>query len=384
LKPASSEPGRYIVEAVARACDILEAFSADGEALRLCDIAARTGLSKATAFRILFTLEKRGLVEQGERHTYRSRLRPLNRRKYRFGYGAQTSEFAFSRAVSESIEAAALAEGIDLMVLNNRYSAKEAIRNAELFVRAQVDLVIDFQTDEHCAPIVSSKFSEAQIPFIALEIPHPGATYYGANNYRAGTLGGQYLARWASQHWHGKVDEVLVLELPVAGALPKSRLTGTVAALRANLPSLTDRQIIPLDGNGQFERSLEIVRKHLRKSRSRRVLVGAINDPSALGALRAFQEAGRVDECAVMGQNASLEARTEIRTPGSRLIGSVAYFPERYGDGAISLALNILKGKPTPPAVFVKHQLVTRETVDKIYPDDAAIGDRTAGVEAPQ
>lgn len=378
-----SNAGRYVVEAVARACDILEAFTTDSEALRLCDISARTGLSKATAFRILFTLEKRGLVEQGERHTYRLRLRPLNRRKYRFGYGAQSSEFAFSRTVSESIEAAALAEGIDLLVLNNRYSAKEAVRNAELFVRAQVDLVIDFQTDEHCAPIVSSKFSEAQIPFIALEIPHPGATYYGANNYRAGTLGGQCLARWAAQHWHGRVDEVLLLELPVAGALPKARLTGTVAALRANLPSLTDRQIIPLDGNGQFERSLEVVRKHLRKSRSRCVLVGAINDPSALGALRAFQEAGRVDECAVMGQNASLEARSEIRTPGSRLVGSVAYFPERYGEGAISLALNILKGKPTPPAVFVKHQLVTRETVDRIYPGDAGVGERMSSVEAP-
>ncbi len=375
LKHTPANGGRYLVEAVARACDILEAFSGDGEALRLCDITARTGLSKATAFRILYTLEQRGLVEQGERHTYRVRFRPLKRRKYRFGYGAQTSEFAFSRTVSESIEAAALAEGIDLLVLNNRYSAKEAIRNAELFVRAQVDLVIDFQTDEHCAPIVSSKLSEAQIPFIALEIPHPGATYYGANNYRAGTLGGQHLARWAMQHWKGKVDEVLLLELPVAGALPKARLTGTVAALRAHLPSLTDRQIISLDGNGQFERSLEVVRKHLRKSRARYVLVGAINDPSALGALRAFQEAGRVEDCAVMGQNASLEARHEIRTAHSRMIGSVAYFPERYGEGAISLALNILTGKPAPPAVFVKHQLVTRETVDQIYPEDRNLAD---------
>jgi len=371
LKPTPTNAGRYIIEAVSRACDILEAFSSGGEALRLCDITARTGLSKATAFRILFTLEQRGLVEQGERHTYRLRLPTLNRRKYRFGYGAQTSEFAFSRSVSESIEAAALAEGIDLLVLNNRYSAKEAIRNAELFVRAKVDLVIDFQTDEHCAPVVSSKLSEAQIPFIALEIPHPGATYYGANNYRAGTLGGQYLAKWATQHWHGRVDEVLLLELPVAGALPKARLTGTLAALRASLPSFHDQKVVALDGNGQFDRSLEVVRKHLRKSRAKCVLVGAINDPSALGALRAFQEAGRVEECAVMGQNASLEARSEIRTPGSRLIGSVAYFPERYGEGAISLALNIVKGKPTPPAVFVKHQLVTRETVEQIYPRES-------------
>jgi ribose transport system substrate-binding protein len=360
----------YIVESISRACDVLEAFRSDGEALRLCDVTSRTGLSKATAFRILFTLERRGLVEQSDDRTYRLRLRPLKRRKYRFGYGAQSSEFAFSRTVSESIEAAALAEGIDLFVLNNRYSAKTAVRNAELFVRERVDLVIDFQTDEHCAPIISSKLHEARIPFIALEIPHPGATYYGANNYRAGLLGGQYLAKWAFQHWKGKVDEVLLIELPVAGALPKSRLTGTVAALRAGLPSLADRQIITLNGNGQYERSLEVVRKHLRKSKARCVLVGAINDPSAIGALRAFEEAGRVDECAVMGQNASIEARSEIRNPGSRLIGSVAYFPERYGEAAIPLAINILQGKATPPAVFVKHQLVTKDTVDRIYPDE--------------
>jgi ribose transport system substrate-binding protein len=358
----------YLVEAVSRACDVLEAFSGDSEVLRLCDIAKRTGLSKATAFRILYTLEHRGLIEQGEKHLYRLRLRPLNRRKYRFGYGAQSSEFAFSRTVSESVEAAALGEGIDLLVLNNRYSAKEAVRNAELFVRARVDLVIDFQTDEHCAPIVSAKLHEAQIPFIALEIPHPGATYYGANNYRAGTMGGQYLAKWAMQQWKGKVDEVLLLELPVAGALPKARLTGTAAALRAQLPELNDRQIVTLDGNGQFERSLEAVRKHLRRSRAQKVLVGAVNDPSALGALRAFEEAGRVEDCAVMGQNASEEARSEIRRAGSRMVGSVAYFPERYGEAAISLAFNILQGKPTPPAVFVKHQLVTRDTVDVLYP----------------
>jgi ribose transport system substrate-binding protein len=104
-------------------------------------------------------------------------------------------------------------------------------------------------------------------------------------------------------------------------------------------------------------------------------LVSAINDPSALGALRAFEEAGRLEDCAVMGQNASVEARAEIRRPGSRLIGSVGYFPENYGEGAIALALNILQGKPTPPAVFVKHQLVTKETVDQIYPNDAKLGD---------
>jgi ribose transport system substrate-binding protein len=370
-KSAAGNAGtQYIVESVSRACDILEAFQADGEALRLSEVAERTGLSRPTAFRILFTLERRGLLEQTSARSYRLRIRPLKRRRYRLGYGGQSTEFSFSRTVSDSVQRVAFEEEVDLVFLDNRYSGKAALRNVDLFVRERVDLVIEFQTDEHTAFAVSSKLHDASIPLIAVDIPHPGATYYGANNYRAGLMAGRYLAKWALQKWNGKVDEVLLLELPAAGALPKSRLLGTLAGLREQIPHFDDSRAIFLNGNGQFEKSLEVTRKHLRSSRSRRVLISAVNDPSAIGALRAFEEAGRAMECVGMGQNGSLEARTEMRSGQSRLIGSIAYFPERYGEALIPLALDIIQGKPTPPAAFVKHQLVTPENLSRIYPDD--------------
>ena len=123
-------------------------------------------------------------------------------------------------------------------------------------------------------------------------------------------------------------------------------------------------------GHLKFGESFEAMRRHLRYSQARRSLVGAINDPSALGALRAFQEAGRTDSCAVMGQNASPEGRAELRAPGTRLVGSVAYFPEKYGAEIVAVALDILHRRAVPPAVFVKHQLVTPDTVNHIYPND--------------
>ena len=135
-------------------------------------------------------------------------------------------------------------------------------------------------------------------------------------------------------------------------------------------PQLENCRVTYLDGDGNLGPSFEAMRKHLRTSKSRRLLVGAINDPSALGALRAFQEAGRAESCAVMGQNASPEGRAELREVGTRLIGSVAYFPEKYGTEIVAVALDILHRRPVPPAVFVKHQLVTPETVDHIYPND--------------
>lgn len=36
---------------------------------------------------------------------------------------------------------------------------------------------------------------------MCFDIPHPGATYFGANNYQAGLLAGHHLARWARTRW---------------------------------------------------------------------------------------------------------------------------------------------------------------------------------------
>ena len=370
--PSTSGSSPYLVETILRACDVLEAFQSEAELLRLSEVAARASLSRPTTFRILYTLERRGLVERVGDHDYRLAIRSLKRRKYRFGYGSHSAEFAFSREVAESMVQAAKREAVDLLVLDNRYNAKTAIHNAEVFVRERVDLVIEFQADEQiAAPVVSSTLLGANIPLIAVEIPHPGATYYGANNYAAGLIGGRYLARWAKQYWSAKVDEVLLLGLPMSGAVPEARLTGTLVGIREILPDIDDARVLHLNGRGRFGESLDAVRRHLRRSRAREILVAAVNDPSALGALRAFDEAGRAGACAIMGQNASAEAREELRKPGTRLVGSVGYFPERYGEGVISLALDILRKKAVPPAVFTNHQLITPKNVNHFYPNDA-------------
>ncbi|MCU1260476.1 MAG: periplasmic binding protein/LacI transcriptional regulator [Bryobacterales bacterium] len=49
-----------------------------------------------------------------------------------------------------------------------------------------------------------------------------------------------------------------------------------------------------------------------------------------------------------MGQTGSLEVRAELGKPATRLIGSVAYFPELYGDALILLSIDILQRKAVP------------------------------------
>jgi ribose transport system substrate-binding protein len=240
-------------------------------------------------------------------------------------------------------------------------------------VREKVDLVIEFQTSQESSSFVASRIEEAGIPLIAIDIPHPGADYFGANNYRAGLLGGQALAQACIRQWRGNAEEVVLLDLPIAGPLVRSRLLGMLAGLRELRLNVRDESVHFIDGNGRFEKSWDVMRRYLRRSRSAKTLVGAVNDPSCLGALRAFEEAGRAEQCLAVSQSACIEARREMRRPRSRLVASVGFFPERYGETVIALALDKIQGRHIPSATFMKHQVITVENVDKLYPNDILI-----------
>jgi len=365
----------YIVQSVVHASQILCAFESSGEVLRLRDVVQRTGFGKGMCFRLLHTLHHCGLLEKVDESRYRVVSGFHRPRRYRVGYAAQGQDSSFPREVHTSLLRAAEREDVELIVVSNRYQPKVALRNAEHLIKERVDLVIEFQTDEAIAPAIASKYLEANLPLIAIDIPHPGATYFGANNYQAGLLAGRYLGQWARTRWNGQVEEVVLLELARAGSLVHARMGGVRAGLKETLHEAIEAcRVVSLDGDGQFKTSLEKVRRHLRGSKARHVLVGAANDPSALGAARAFQEAGRAETCAIVGQNAEPDARAELREPRSPLIASVGFFPDRYGDGLIKLALDILAHRQTPPALFIRHQLITTDNVDHFYPNDALLG----------
>ncbi len=371
---AAANHHRYLVKSLLHAARVLECFTHPAETLRLREIVDRSGLTKGTCFRLLYTLHHCGFVEKVGENQYKLMWLARAKKRWRVGYAAQGQDTSFTQEVLAGLVRAAEREQLELIVVDNRYQPKVALRNADHLIRERVDLVIEFQTDESVAPAISAKCLEAGIPMIAIDIPHPGATYFGANNYEAGLLAGRWLGKWALKHWAGEVHEILLVELGRAGSLPRARMRGALDGIRESLRETEPCPVSQLDGDGQFKTAQEEVRRYLRVSKARRVLMAAANDPSALGALRAFEEAGRAAGVAAVGQNAEPEARAELRQARTPLIGSVAFFPERYGDGLVRLALDILARKALPPAVFVKHRLITRDNVDRFYPNDTLFG----------
>jgi ribose transport system substrate-binding protein len=114
--------------------------------------------------------------------------------------------------------------------------------------------------------------------------------------------------------------------------------------------------------------SEENVLKLLRELSDRHQIgVICFNDDAALGALAAARRLGREEDVAIVGQGADRRMREEIRKPNSRIVGSTAYMPDRYGEKLIELALKILQHEPVPPAVYIDHVFINAHNIHLFY-----------------
>ena len=348
----------YLIPVLSKALDVLELLETENQSLTLEAIHRKTRISKTTVYRVLKTYVHRGYLSQLPDGSYRqvSRLK-----KMRFGFAGQSADMPFSVDVTRSLSEAATAAGIDLLVLDNRYDAATAVRNAEEFVRSRVDLVIEFQVEHEVAPMIGDKIAAANIPLIAIDIPHPNATYFGVDNYRVGHEAGEVLGTHALDSWKGDVDWVIGLDLPEAGTLVQSRITGAFEAVRSIMPDIPIERFVRLDGRGMREKSRRLISDFLdRHPKARHILIASANDTSALGALDAVRERKRTRHVAIVGQDCIEEAMLELERPGSPFIASVSHETDTYGPSLIHLGLLILRGQTVPPYNYVTHKLIKR------------------------
>ncbi|MBI1354817.1 MAG: substrate-binding domain-containing protein [Acidobacteria bacterium] len=360
---------RYHVEAVVRACKILSAFRSEDDRPRLQELAERANLNRSTALRLLRTLESCGFVARTSAQRYRCLVHQPRKADCRIGYAVDSLGKSFRQEVSDGLEQAAAEHGVELIAFDDRGDKRSAVRVAEAVIRAKVDLVIDFQTGYEVGPVVAAKYLEAGIPCIAVDTPHPGATFFGVNNYVAGRDGGRWLAGWVRENWQGNLDAIVLVAAGQGGVI-SSRVRGAVAGLQEKLKSAASPRILELPTNALFEPSFRAVRALMNKIRRGRILILEPADPGVMGAVMALEEAGSSVEAAVFGFGGNLETRLAIREPRSRLIGCVGFCPETYGRQLIPAALRLLEGKTVPPALFIEHQIITRDNVDLLYPND--------------
>jgi ribose transport system substrate-binding protein len=281
-------------------------------------------------------------------------------------------DIAFGVLVENGIVENADSAGTELVIADNRLDGPTALANAQSFVRREADAVIEFQTDVNFGPTVMNEFDQAGIGVIAIDIPMPGATFFGANNPRSGFMGGAYLAQAAIAEWGAdQVNEgyFVVGELPQSGAIPAMRTGGQVAGFLSVADGFPEDNIILIDTSNTLQGSFEQMSNVLgRIPEGVPIMITAINDQSTTGMLRAVQQVGREADALAVGMGAD---ELDTLMSEDRMIASVGYFPERYGNYLVPMSLMALAGHELPPAVLMNHVMISPSNVCEQYPDRA-------------
>ncbi len=302
------------------------------------------------------------------------KTKPRNGKQYVVAFANLQRDISFGIKVEGAIKTNADAAGIDLIIADNRLNGPTALANAQSFTRRDVDFVIEFQTDAAFGPTVMKEFDDAGVKVVAIDIPMPGATFFGANNPKSGFMGGSYLGQAAVAQFGAdkvKTGYVVIGELPQSGAIPAMRTGGQVAGFMAAVPGFPADHLLKIDTKNTLQYSFTQMSDVLgRIPTGVPIMMTAINDQAATGMLRATQQAGREADAIVVGNGAD-EVETLVKEP--KLVASVGYFPERYGNYLIPIGLATLAKQALPPAVLVNHVMVTKENVCKYY-DTAKCG----------
>jgi ribose transport system substrate-binding protein len=295
---------------------------------------------------------------------------PSSGTRYKIGFANITEDIPFAVRVREGIERAAKQAGnVDLVVMNNRMDGQTALSNADNFVVQGVQGVIEFQTDEQFGRAIMDKFNAEKIPVIAIDIPMEGSVFFGVDNAKAGHMAGEGLGNWIKKNWDGKVDALIMLELPQSGPVPAARLKGQRDGLESVVGKIDEANVKHLDSKNTLEEAHRLVKDALNTlPDAHHIAVVCINDDTALGAIGAAEAAGRKKDLAVVAVDGSDRGREEIRKSDTPMVGTTASFPEKYGDKIVPAMIRMIKGEKLPPAFYTDHVFLTRENIDQHYP----------------
>ena len=234
--------------------------------------------------------------------------------------------------------------------------------------------MIEYNSDLDGNAEIGRKLRAAGIPVLAVNYPVPGAPFYGADNLAAGRIAGEALGEFARQNWTDQsVVAVIAGDLGDTATYIAQRVQGITEGLRKHLPDVALTQL-DTSGNavkleGRWANSCchrRGVKCWLQRSTIRPRLPQRERSSGRHAWATASSSVKVVDKNIHGGANDKKEIDPSNR--GSIILGSVAYYVDRYGYEVLPLAMKILQGNEVPKRTITQHILVSGKNVFTEYP----------------
>jgi ribose transport system substrate-binding protein len=292
------------------------------------------------------------------------------------------------KGVGDILQSLGEEQGIKVSRFDNKFDAEAALQNAQLMVRLDPDVFMDWSATADANAAIGKQFARAGKPCIALNIPIEGCAWFNHRNSQMGVEEGRVAAAEVKERgW--AVDEfvLLLVNFPAAGpeinSLPQN-FYSTFAQEFPEMQPMAPEEITPtttkigdnavlVDGQAALQPTHQVVRQALQTiPASKKLLVLVLNDDSGLGALRALQQADRIDDTLIVSNAADPNGIEQLRkNPNWIAEGSV--FFGLWPKYLIAMAKAMVDGVEPPELTQAPQLVLTKENLDEYYAADGEI-----------
>jgi ribose transport system substrate-binding protein len=275
------------------------------------------------------------------------------------GLMVQDMSNPFFAAMEKGAKEAAAEIGATLNTQDAQLDLANQNTQIDAFIQQGVDLIVISAVDQAGIAPAIERAKAAGIIVMAVDTPAVGAdAVFQTNAVQAGEVSCTYLF----DQMGGKGEVLLVDGTPIQTII--DRITGC-KNVAANYP---DIKIVGQQASRNDRASGMSVTTDMLTAHPDVTGIFGMNDPSALGAVLAVEQAGKSSQIKVTGVDGSPEAVQELNREGSPFIGTATQNPGEMVRQAVKAAVTITEGQAlTETNVLIPSVLVTRDNVAE-YP----------------
>src|SRR5579862_671939 len=270
------------------------------------------------------------------------------------GVAIQNREAQFYQDMESGMRDAASKYGYSLIVVDaSRDNAKQQSQ-VEDFISKRVDAIVLTPYDSQAIGSAIAEANNAGIPVFTADIASTSrvgrvVAHIASDNVQGGYQAGKLLCAAA-----GKTGSVAIIDEPEVTSV-QDRVKGFKTALEQLCPGVAI--VADVDSGGTRDKASSDTGDVLQGHRDLKGIFG-INDDSALGALAAVKAAGMSGKVAIVGYDATPEARTAIGK--GDMYGDAIQYPAKIGSTTIDIIHAYFGGKTPQPVVKIPVGTYTR------------------------
>ena len=281
------------------------------------------------------------------------------------GYTTMSLTNPFFKVIGDAMTDEARKYGFDVVVVSGDDDVNKQSNQIDDFIVQGVAAIVITPCDPKSIGQAIKKANDAGIPVFTNDTGYNGddgevVCHIATDNLQGGRLAGEAMVKLLGE----KGGKVLMVHKPDAASclLRVQGFTEVVAAHNAKDGTKKIEVVSTLDGRGSREAGCAVTKDAIVADGDLSAIF-AINDPSALGARQALEEAGKQDQVTIIGFDGEKAGKQAILE--GRILCDPIQFPDQMGRTTIENIMKYFDGDEPPKEILIPSKLYYKEDAEK-------------------